>query len=237
MSILCLDIETTGLDPRIHEMTVACTFDGEKKHTYHFRKPHTPLIVSSEGDCQACQTPDHCAGAPRDEICSECAAWHGQNADDLLRALDAAEYLGGYNIMLFDLPFVRKCLGVTDARYKHWLAKVLDPFHVAKEGLGQWFSLSKMLQANGLPDKSGSGKNAIELVQQARWHELQEYCMNDTILSHKLLSLPQIHMPRCLDAYMCIQDVRGKKRLIVRFKNTGKGGFMLVSSRSKHQAA
>ena len=172
--------------------------------------------------------------------CEACTGWHAKNAEDLFQSLDAAAFIGGYNVMLFDLPFLRKKFRIPDNRYRRWLAKVLDPFHVAKEGLGRWFSLQKMLLANGLPSKSGDGQNAIQLVHKSKWDELQRYCMDDTILSHQLLCLQQIKLPGGIDAYMYVQAAAatsssrsdsGKVRLVLKFKNTGRGGFVLVRTK------
>lgn len=227
--MLCIDIETTGLDPRIHDVTVACTFDGNEAQVYHFKKPNYPTIIDKDGNTQqTCQTIDACSVATSPQ-CDACRQWHFQNVCKLFEALDKADYIGGFNIIHFDLPFLRKSFKLTDkARYKSWLEKSLDPFYVAKKELGKWPSLQSTLMANGLPGKSGDGKCAIEYVQRGKWDELQRYCMDDTVLCYKLLSLKEIRLPPLgFDAYLCMKECDQKKRfkLVVRYRNAGRMGF------------
>jgi len=256
--ILSLDIETTGLDARIHEVTIVCTFDGQQSRSYHFKKPYMPAIVNEQGDFVTCRTPEVCsrlsrrpagheeavdvqgcdeaesdAKAKKDEAggavlgqCRACERWHERNRAELMLAMDAADYLAGYNIILFDLPFLRKQWRVPDSRYQRWLDKALDPFSVAKEVIGQWLSLNKMLQANALPCKSAQGAQAVEFVRRSEWNQLEQYCADDTALSHRLLMRDPIRFPTGIDAIMRLErsDKTGRLRVVLRYTSPDRAG-------------
>lgn len=130
-----MDIETTGLDARIHDVTVVCTFDGTIPRAYHFRKPAIPVVLDANGvvspsSCQTagvgCTCPDS-VGRNKTTLCTGCVRWHERNKEELFTALDGADYIGGYNIIGFDLPFLRKCFKVDSKRCatfcsRHFLA-------------------------------------------------------------------------------------------------------------------
>lgn len=118
-------------------------------------------------------------------------------------------------------------------RYKAWVSKALDPFHVAKEELGQWPSLNKMLAANKLPSKSADGTQAIEFVQRSQWDALEKYCMDDTRLTHRLIHLERIKIPAAaggggmhqqpylhLEPSSAAAEGGGCMRLVLKFEDT-----------------
>ena len=66
---------------------------------------------------------------------------------------------------------------------------MVDPFEACKLALGRTFSLNKLLIANGLPVKTGSGLEAVKMAKEGRWVELAEYCMHDTQMTHAAVTL------------------------------------------------
>lgn len=186
-TILSFDIETTGINPlaRIHtphrNATVACTFDGHTQTVYHFCKP-----VCGNKKCRAAAS-----------SCIECEEAQMQNVRNFCYSLDQADYLCGFNIKEFDIPFLQACFQITDVdRIQSWKAKSIDPFLTIKETWGIWCSLNKLLLCNNLPAKTASGKEAIAMANDGKWDQLAAYCMDDTVLTHRLIfDLQMIKVP------------------------------------------
>lgn len=58
-----------------------------------------------------------------------------------------------------------------------WVLKLLDVYEGTHKAFGGAFPLNRLLQANGMESKTGTGGEAIELARAGRWEELGEYCM------------------------------------------------------------
>ena len=116
------------------------------------------------------------------------------NGRSLLQALDAAPSLCGYNAVLFDLPYIQRHFGATEAQLQGWVAKCVDPFMCMKHILGRTCRLNALLELNGLGQKTGSGSNAILLAREGRTQELLDYCAMDAVLTHRLCMLPSVRM-------------------------------------------
>lgn len=127
---------------------------------------------------------DFRACTPRGEVCEE-----------FLRLLDEAPLLCAFNGVLFDVKFLAKRWNVTSERVAGWVVKLLDPFQACKLALRRTFSLDRLLEANGMDCKTGSGKEAVEMARDGRWAELEEYCMNDTVKTHGLVALGRMVLP------------------------------------------
>ena len=155
--VLAFDIETTGLDPEVCEVTCACAYDG--------RGVERGFVF------------------PRDD------------PEGFLALLDEAPRLCAFNGVRFDLPFLAKRWGVPDERVGGWVRKLFDPFEACRLGLGRTFSLDRLLHANGLQGKTGSGLQAVEMARDGRWDELEMYCMHDTIMTHSVASMPACALP------------------------------------------
>jgi len=153
--MLVFDIETMGLDPSCHEVTVICTEDfhtGEKK-TYNFGA----LGINEDAARTALlQT----------VVCS----------------FDSAEYLCAYNGIRFDLPFMQRALDVPSATVTAWVLKTVDLLeHLRLSGL-PWSSLDALCAANGLATKTSSGMEAVHMAVRGNWVELEAYCAHDVVM-------------------------------------------------------
>lgn len=120
----------------------------------------------------------------------------GDDPDEFMRLLDAADRLCAFNGASFDIPFIQSQLGATAERVRGWRLKLHDVYVACRWGLGITFPLQALLERNHLDGKTGSGKQAIALYQQGRWAELGDYCMHDTRMTHHVSSLSSIALPR-----------------------------------------
>lgn len=159
--MLAVDIETTGLDPRVDDVTCACAFDPDGGVARAF-------VFGRDG------------AAAREEF---------------LALLDGAPRLCAFNGARFDLPFLARRWGLGAARVGAWVRKLVDPFEASKLALARTFSLDRLLAANGLAGKTGSGLHAVALARAGRWDELAEYCMHDTRMTHAAAAMPALRLP------------------------------------------
>ncbi len=121
----------------------------------------------------------------------------GDSPDEFMRLLDEASSLCAFNGAAFDIPFIATQFSPPLWRVAAWRLKLHDAFVACKWGLGVTFPLQALLEHNGLPGKTGSGKDAIRQFEQGLWDELGEYCMHDTKVTHSISSRPLIVVPRC----------------------------------------
>lgn len=117
---------------------------------------------------------------------------YSKNSELLIRLLDEAPLLAGYNAVLFDLPYIGRSLGVDHGRISSWVMKCMDPYIGFKNVLKQTSKLQRVLDFNRLASKTGSGSDAITLALTGKMKELIEYCMNDVLVTHSLCLLPEI---------------------------------------------
>lgn len=127
---------------------------------------------------------DFRACTPRGEICEE-----------FMKLLDEAPLLCAFNGVLFDLKFLAKRWNIDFKRVAGWVLKLLDPYQACKLALKRTFSLDRLLEANGVECKTGSGKEAVEMAKDGRWAELENYCMNDTMKTHDVVKLGCLKLP------------------------------------------
>ena len=165
--MLAFDIETMGLSMHHHEITVAAVYDPSKniRHCYNFYRHR-----------------------------HDRARWQ-REVDDFLRTLDEARTLCTFNGIRFDIPFIQTQFKVDPERVGRWVLKTVDLFHRWKLLRDRTFSLDKLLIANGLPVKTSKGCFAIDMAREGRWQELEDYCMNDTILTHLVSSKERLVIP------------------------------------------
>jgi len=109
--------------------------------------------------------------------------------------LDAAHIIVGYNAVLFDLEYLRRCLSVPMEVYTAWVRKCVDPFLAMRCALQRTCKLQILLTWNNLGSKTGTGGNAVQLAREGKWEELLDYCMVDVRLTHELCTLPWIFTP------------------------------------------
>lgn len=75
---------------------------------------------------------------------------------------------------------------IPEEQQARWILKLFDYFEVCKLAFGSSCSLNNLLKANGEDVKSSSGMQAIEWASNKEWEKLEDYCMRDTILTHKI---------------------------------------------------
>lgn len=111
-----------------------------------------------------------------------------KNKNLLLDTLDNADCIIGFNIMLFDLEYIKRffCESVDHERLSRWILKSIDPFMFTKSVFRQTCSLDHLLTVNHQSQKTGSGSNAIQLALKGKWEELLAYCMTDVRLTGAL---------------------------------------------------
>mgnify|MGYP006142899315 CR=1 FL=1 len=113
---------------------------------------------------------------------------------DLFAAFDEADLIIGYNQLDFDFPLLQKYYGRAwgQSKYMTHRIKCLDVFQRVRGVLGVWPKLEQLLQANGLDGKSGNGAEAVNMWNEGRRKELQEYCAIDVVRTAQLALLPHM---------------------------------------------
>lgn len=194
--MVAFDIETMGLDPAQHRITAACLYgamDGPRPGQRVTRAgavpgPHVVKTFVFRHD-----EPDDKDLAQREEFMAH---------------LDSARGLCAFNGIRFDFPFLQKAWDIPAARVESWIVKTFDVYEACKLGLGATFSLDRLLAANSLESKTGSGLHAIQLAKEGKWEELGDYCMQDTRMTYLVSSQQAIALP--------LHTVRGKRLVLDR---------------------
>jgi hypothetical protein len=117
------------------------------------------------------------------------------NPMEFIKLLDAAPALCAFNGAQFDIPFIQKEWGIPNEQVAKWRLKLFDIYETCKIVFKQGFSLNQLLLANNIHVKTGTGKEAIVLAAQSKWLELGDYCMQDTIKTYKVSTLPLVCLP------------------------------------------
>lgn len=122
-----------------------------------------------------------------DFVQSEWLVFMKDNLESMRTLFNSRQLIMGFNNRRFD-DNVLMANGIdipTSKSYDLWhqITTTQPPGH--RSG----FSLSKMLEANGIPAKSGLGSEAPRQAQQGRWGELITYCLGDTQKQVQLLRM------------------------------------------------
>jgi hypothetical protein len=158
--ILVFDVETNAIEGHVH-VTVAVA-----------RWMDSPS--SSEG-C-TCIVP----------TAQEDAELHEQFAP----LLDAADAIVAFNGRAFDLRVLLRAHFLDEReRVESWARKLIDPFEVMRTTTGSWVKLDEVLEANGLPCKTGSGLDAIRWWAEGERDKVARYCEADVEGLRSLLAL------------------------------------------------
>lgn len=176
--MLSFDLETTGLDPRTDLITCAAAYDPDASIQRVF------FFAQDDG-----------VGGLSPAL---------QDAEEFMALLDAADRLCAFNGARFDLPFIQHQLGASAGRVLRWRLKLHDVFVACKWGLGITFPLQALLELNGLPGKTGSGAEAVQLARDGRWQQLGDYCLNDTVLTHTVSAMGAILLPKTRGMVFCL---------------------------------
>jgi hypothetical protein len=202
--MVAFDIETTGLDPTQYRVTAACLYgamDGQRpgqRITRDAGEPG-PHVVKTFVFKNA---------TPVQEDLDK--------REEFMAHLDSARGLCAFNGIRFDIPFLQEAWSIPACRVEAWVLKTFDVYEACKLGLNATFSLDRLLAANGLESKTGSGLYAIQLAKEGRWEELGDYCMQDTRMTYLVSSQQAIALP--------LHTVRGKRLVLDR---QVKGMFVL----------
>ena len=174
--MLAFDLETTGLHPSTCLITCAAVYDPDAGVEQVF------LFARLNEERELVPMLDR--------------------AEEFMALLDGADRLCAFNGARFDLPFVQHQLGAAPERVRAWRLKLHDVFEACKLALDVTFSLKSLLELNGLPGKTGSGADAIQLARDGDWDRLAEYCLNDTRVTHRVSSLSCIRLPMVREIFM-----------------------------------
>lgn len=136
-----------------------------------------------------------CAYDPIKGICATFVFARGDSPLDFIKLLDEADKLCAFNGARFDIPFMQKEWGLSKEKVHAWMIKLVDVYESCILVFQRGFSLNQLLTLNKIPVKTGSGKEAIELAHQQKWDELGDYCLQDTIKTYNVTTLPQIELP------------------------------------------
>ena len=119
-----------------------------------------------------------------------------ERVDEFVKYLDEAETLTAFNGSSFDIPFVQLQFNIQNETIQRWVLKSFDVLDICRKAFNRTFSLNLALQLNieGF-QKSGSGLDAVIQAREGRFEELEAYCLDDSILTHKLSSLDTILCP------------------------------------------
>jgi hypothetical protein len=115
--------------------------------------------------------------------------------DEFIRALDEAESLCCFNGVRFDIPFIAKRFRIPKEQHGKWVLKTFDFYEVCKLCLGSSCSLNNLLMTNGYEVKSSSGMQAVKWAKEKNWKSLEEYCMNDAILTYEISMTSDVTLP------------------------------------------
>jgi len=165
--MLAFDLETKGIDPHQQRVTAACLYG-----TYE-NSPFSRIYVFKHED------------ESLDQFLQE----------EFMQYLDSADRLCSFNGLRFDIPFMQIRWGVDQSRIESWVLKTFDIFEICKTTLDCTFPLSRLLAANGIENKTGTGLDAITLANTHEWDKLGAYCLQDTRVTYLVSSLDSIILP------------------------------------------
>lgn len=119
----------------------------------------------------------------------------GDSKEEFLALLDSAPSLCAFNGARFDIPFLETSWNLSPHRTLQWRLKLFDLYELSVQLFGRGFSLNQLLKANQIPSKTASGTEAIQFYQSRDWPSLASYCLQDTIKTYTVSSLPKILLP------------------------------------------
>ena len=156
---VAFDIETEGLHPREHDVTcVAFYTEGVAPITVLF--------------CDCRHDPDETA----------------RRRDMVIRTLDAAGVILGFNAVRFDLWFLGTRWAIDTSRLASWVLKTRDPHHACYLLADRRVSLASAALVNEVSHtKSGTGAEAVLMARRGQFKRLAEYNAQDAVVTWELL--------------------------------------------------
>lgn len=167
--MLAFDIETKGLNRKLHDVTIVCTQDyaSGARTAYEFER------------CRR-------EGGDVERLVAEMTA-----------AFDAATSLCAFNGVRFDIPFLES-LAVPNIKLVQWALKCTDYLEQFRLRAMPTCGLNVLAGANGVELKSSDGKAAIRMAENGAWDELREYCAQDVAILCDLQARRFLKHPRSL---------------------------------------
>ena len=171
--MLAWDIETTGIDKKSDHITVISMYDPDAGISKVLR------FVDLNEDADICYV---------DEFNDRVAEFE--------TIMDGAKTLTAFNGQSFDIPFVQIQFNIPNEKIQSWVLKSFDILDTCRKAFQRTFSLNLALEMNiaGF-QKSGTGMEAVYQARRGDWESLESYCLDDSILTHKLSSLDTILCP------------------------------------------
>jgi len=173
--MLAWDIETTGFSGERDFVTVAALYDGSTETVFRFVR-----LINE--------------GTVNQKLVYKEAGEFAKVVEEFCSMLDAAPMLATFNGVRFDIRFVQSALKIPEERVMRWLLKTFDVFDICFV-VGRTFALNLLLDINGFPSKTGSGDVAVKQAHNGQWADLESYCLDDAILTHKVSMMPRIALP------------------------------------------
>lgn len=177
--MLAFDIETTGLNMKKDTVTVVALYG----------------TVAADDD-------------PVDMVLNFARDGKEAHRVVLLDLMGRAHSLCAFNGVRFDIPFLMSALDIPSEVCSAWVAKLCDPFEVSdhpptcppdtptltspclpqkmKLLYDTTMSLNRLLGHFHMETKCASGAEAVVMASEKRWPELELYCRQDTVLTHKV---------------------------------------------------
>jgi RNase_H superfamily len=186
--MLTFDIETTGLDKENHLITVVSLYDPNAA------PPIDVVFRFTELDSKF-------NVVYRDS--------YMEHVTLLVKYLNEADKLCGFNSIAFDVPFIAKQFKIPSKTSENWKRKIFDVYAICSNlKQKRTFNLNLALELNGFSEvKTGDGLRAVTLAKEGKWKELEDYCRVDTRLTHALSSMPTICCP---ESYKWRQEHNGQ---------------------------
>lgn len=149
----------------------------------------------------------------------------GNPIEDLLTLFDDADVIVGFNCLQFDFPLLYRFYKMSQRssetplqRYMNHRAKCLDIMLRLRDATGSYVKLDTVLKGNGLPTKSGSGKDAVRLWADGEREKLLDYCKTDVEVTARLaltetLRLHDVNIPHHVHGLRCAMASRYAVRM------------------------
>jgi hypothetical protein len=173
--MLAWDIETTGFSGERDLVTVAALYDGSTEEIFRFVR-----LINE--------------GTVNQQLVYKEAGEFATLVEEFCSMLDDAPMLATFNGVRFDIRFVQSAFKVPEERVMRWLLKTFDVFDICF-CVGRTFALNLLLDMNGFSSKTGSGDVAVKQAQAGQWEDLEKYCLDDAILTHKVSTMQRIALP------------------------------------------
>lgn len=173
--MLAFDIETMGLDASKHAVTVVCAeclFTGKRRAFEFARLAAKRRAVMSADMDDGEREAELLILEEEQEIMLE----------EMKALFDSAPSLCAFNGVRFDLPFLMQAFGIQSDQVATWVFKMTDILEASRIINRHTFKLDLLCERNGMPMKSGSGLQAIEMAREGRFDALRDYCADDVAI-------------------------------------------------------